>query len=326
MMSMRRVFIDWSTPALPSTAEYLCTRYTSDSVLDLQRTIVVFPGARAGRRLLEILVDQAEARQLVLVPPRLVTVGQLPELLYEAQRPVANALTQQLAWVAALRHARTRVLAHLTSHLPADHDLFAWCAFGELLAALHHELAGECLTFADVARRGETLAAFRESARWQALAAIQAHYLQVLETHGVWDQPTARLWTIDHGACRTGCDIILVGNEKTIAKTFAGIVQTGLYGVAKADPEAVLYDHGRPDWQPKHTCPTATDIPEMPASGSREPEVLTIPLRAPLARRTRGLERVRPWQAVEGSGVRLADRMRPGASQAMARGALLHAC
>ena len=56
-------------------------------------------------------------------------------------------------------------------------------------------------------------------------------------------------------------------NEKTIAKTFAGIVRTGLYGVAKADPEAVLYDHGRPDWQPQHTCPTATDRPEMPASG-----------------------------------------------------------
>ena len=27
----------------------------------------------------------------------------------------------------------------------------------------------------------------------------------------MWDQPTARLWAIDHGACRTGCDIILVG-------------------------------------------------------------------------------------------------------------------
>ncbi|HEY5869162.1 MAG TPA: UvrD-helicase domain-containing protein [Candidatus Tectomicrobia bacterium] len=114
-------------------------------------------------------------------------------------------------------------------------------------------------------------------------------------------------------------------NEKTIAKTFAGIVRTGLYGVAKADPETILYDHGRPDWPPQPTGSTATDIPEMPASGSGEPEVLTIPLRTPLARRTRGLERVRPWQAVEGPGVRLADRMRPGASQAMARGALLHA-
>jgi hypothetical protein len=161
--------------------------------------------------LLEILVDQAEARRLVLVPPRIVTAGQLPEILYEAQRPVANALTQQLAWVEALRHTDTRLLAHLTRHLPADHDLFAWLAFGELLAALHDELAGEGLTFADVATRGETLAAFHESARWHALAAIQGRYLQALEAHGLWDQPTARLRAIDHGACRTGYDIILVG-------------------------------------------------------------------------------------------------------------------
>ena len=83
---------------------------------------------------------------------------------------MANALTQQLAWVEALRNTETRVLSHLTRHLPADHDLFAWFAFGELLATLHRELAGEWLTFADVARRGETLVAFRESACWHALA------------------------------------------------------------------------------------------------------------------------------------------------------------
>ncbi|HSX83602.1 MAG TPA: hypothetical protein VLQ80_34250, partial [Candidatus Saccharimonadia bacterium] len=222
---MRKVFIDWSTPALPSTAEYLCTRYASDGALDLQRIIVVLPGARAGRRLLEILVDQAEARRLVLVPPQLVTVGQLPELLYAAQRPVANALTQQLAWVEALRHTETPVLAHLTRHLPSDQDLFAWLAFGELLATLHHELAGEGLAFADVATRGEALAAFRESARWHAMAAMQARYLQVLEAHGVWDQPTARLWAIDHGACRTGCDIILVGTVDLNATQRAMLAQ-----------------------------------------------------------------------------------------------------
>ena len=74
-MSIRRIFLDWSTPALLSTAEYLCTRYAADGVLDLQRTIVVLPGARAGRRWLEILVDRAEARRLVLVPPLIATDG-----------------------------------------------------------------------------------------------------------------------------------------------------------------------------------------------------------------------------------------------------------
>src|SRR5882724_5867375 len=67
-------------------------------------------------------------------------------------------------------------------------------------------------------------------------------------------------------------------NERTIPKTFAGIVRTALYGGAKADPEAVLYEHGMPDWQQKHIWPTVIDIPEMSASGSGEPEVLTIQL------------------------------------------------
>jgi len=114
-------------------------------------------------------------------------------------------------------------------------------------------------------------------------------------------------------------------HEKTISKTFAGIVRTALYGGAKVDPEAVLYEHGMPDWQQKQTRQTATDIPEMSVMGCGEPEVLTIQLRAPVARRTRGLERLRPSYVAEGSNVRLADRVRPGASQAMARGALLHA-
>jgi len=205
-MSMRKVFIDWSTPALPSTAEYLCTRYASDGALDLQRTIIVLPGARAGRRLLEILVDQAEARRLVLVPPQLVTVGQLTELLYAAQRPVANALTQQLAWVEALRHTETHVLAHLTRHLLSDQDLFAWLAFGELLAGLHHEFAGEGLAFADVATRGETLAAFRASARWHALADScdqrelhRLYQLSVVRSH----DPGRACTLYDHGAVKT---------------------------------------------------------------------------------------------------------------------------
>jgi ATP-dependent exoDNAse (exonuclease V) beta subunit len=38
-------------------------------------------------------------------------------------------------------------------------------------------------------------------------------------------------------------------NEKTIPKTFAGIVRTALCGEARAAPETVLYEHGMPDWQ-----------------------------------------------------------------------------
>src|SRR5712691_3887205 len=83
-----------------------------------------------------------------------------------------------------------------------------------------------------------------------------------------------------------------------------GDVKQAIYGWRGGVAELVdtvvgQYEHGMPDWQQKHTWPTHTDLPEMPANGSGEPEVLAIQLRAPLARRTRGLERVSPSQAIE---------------------------
>jgi RecB family exonuclease len=210
-MAISKVFLDWKAPVLPATAAYLSERYAATGVLDLQQILVVTPGGRAGRRLLELLVEYAEAHHLALVPPQIVTMGQLPELLYETPRPFAPALTQQLAWVTALRQTERPIVASLTSAPPADHDLFAWLAFGELLATLHYELAGEGLSFATVARRGQSLAAFRERERWQALAALQSRYLEVLDAQGVWDHPTARLWAMDLGGYRTMRDLILVG-------------------------------------------------------------------------------------------------------------------
>lgn len=209
-MPIHSVFLDWNNPALPSTAEYLCQRYASGGMLDLQQTIIALPGGRAGRRLLEILVDQAEERQLAFVPPKIVTAGQLPELLYDAKWPFANTLTQQLAWVEALRNTDERALTCLTHQLPADHDLFAWLGLGELLATLHRELAGEGLTFGDVATRSQTLATFNESERWHVLSAIQSRYLQVLQANDLSDQQTARLQAIDETAFWTDGDIILV--------------------------------------------------------------------------------------------------------------------
>jgi hypothetical protein len=210
-MPIHRVFIDWCEPALTSTANYLCCRYAANHLLDLQQVIIALPGGRAGRRLLEILVDTAEARQLALVPPRITTVGQLPEWLYGTQLPHANALTQQLAWIRALCRTDPSELAYLTPQLPAENDLFAHLTFVESLMALHRELAGHRLQFADVATAEQSLLSPREICRWQALAAVQCCYFNVLHDQGIGDPQHARLEAIDQGTCRTACDIILVG-------------------------------------------------------------------------------------------------------------------
>src|SRR5262249_30298854 len=150
--------------------EYLIERYARPRTLELGNVIVALPGSRAGRRLLEILVTRADERRLALVPPRIVTTGRLPELLYEAKKPFAGHLTQQLAWIEALRKINKRRLSRLMPILPEPGDLLAWLPLGEMLAQLHVELAGEALDFADVVREGKQLPGFNEGERWTILA------------------------------------------------------------------------------------------------------------------------------------------------------------
>jgi len=210
-MAIERVFLDWSQPALAAAVDYLIQRFASAGQLDLKNVVLALPGARAGRRLLEILVEQAEKRQLQLRPPRIVTVGKLPELLYVPKLPFASDLVQQLAWGAALRVSNPRNLQTIVPHPPAEDDLLAWLSLGEMLSRLHRELAADDFDFSKVAERGSQIESFQEAARWQALAQIQTQYLSALDRLGLWDQQTARLVAIRDRECRTESKIVLIG-------------------------------------------------------------------------------------------------------------------
>ncbi|MEX0714236.1 MAG: PD-(D/E)XK nuclease family protein [Pirellulales bacterium] len=210
-MPIERRWIDWQRPALAAAADYLVEVGSRAKRLDLGGVIVAVTGSGAGRRLVEILVERAESAGLPLVPPHVVTVGKLPELLYEARQPFADDTVQQLAWVDVLKSLGRDKLAPLVPRPPDDDDLFGWLALGQMLAHLHRELAGDALDFADVAEQGARLPAFHETGRWRLLAEIQQAYLRVLDTHGLWDLQTARLFAIEHGECRTDKRIVLVG-------------------------------------------------------------------------------------------------------------------
>ncbi len=154
-MPIRRIFFDWDQPALRGAADYLWSRYGTAGTagtLDLERLIVAVPGGRAGRRLLEELVRLSERQSAALVPPRIVTAGQLPELLYEVKRPFAGDLAQQLAWTQALKATRPKDVAQLIKRLPAADDLAGWLALGQTFSQLHRELAADALDFSHVLR------------------------------------------------------------------------------------------------------------------------------------------------------------------------------
>ena len=210
-MAIKRLFLDWQRPALAAAVDYLVQRFASAGKLNLEKVVLALPGGRAGRRLLEILVAEAETRHLQLRPPRIVTAGELPDRLYEPKRPFATNLVQQLAWSEALRASDPRHVQAVVPLTPADDDLPAWLSLGEMLGRLHRELAAGDLDFAIVAQRGRQIKGFQEAPRWQALAEIQAQYLGTLDRLGLWDRQTARLEAIRRRECRSEDEIFLIG-------------------------------------------------------------------------------------------------------------------
>ncbi len=209
--------IDIRRPALAEAAAYLERRFARNGQLDLSAVIVVTPGGRAGRRLLEILVDRAAERGLVFSPPRIETIGRLPELLYHPKFPFATTLTQQLAWARALRTTAPELLRALLPQPPAlnfapdaDPDA-AWLEFGEVLRRAHTELIADEHEFASVAQKVGPRAGAAEEARWKTLADIQARYLSLLDSLGLWDQQTARLEAVRRREFLASGPLVLIG-------------------------------------------------------------------------------------------------------------------
>ena len=149
-MNIQRVFLDWKRPALAAAVDYLFEQFATAGQLDLEQVVLALPGSRAGRRLLEILVAEAQRRQLPLCPPRIVTAGELPELLYEAKRPFADTLVQQLAWIEALRKTDPRHLRDDRPGCPARMICWPGSRWARCWAALHRELAADGLDFSKV--------------------------------------------------------------------------------------------------------------------------------------------------------------------------------
>ena len=138
--SITRVFLGWDRPLLVTAAEWLARRYGSADELNLGGVVVVVPGRRAGRRLLELLVLRAESSSRRLTPPRIETLGALPETLYPLQRPLANDLVQQLTWAKALREIGTGTQEKIVPKPPAADDALAWWSLGTLLWQQHREI------------------------------------------------------------------------------------------------------------------------------------------------------------------------------------------
>lgn len=233
-MAVSLVFTGWQQPILPFVASWLFQHYTaSDGTVDLSRLVLVTPGTRSGRRLLELLVERVEAAgkstgrtasrppgeqasapgrflPRVLIPPELVTVGGLPERLYTPTLRLADPLEALLIRARMLQEEGTEALAQLAMRLPPDAPLREWMALARDLQRLEGELATELLSPADVSERCEQLQIPFDHARWQALGWLSERYEARLEAHGLTDRERARRQALREGPLASEKTLCLV--------------------------------------------------------------------------------------------------------------------
>ena len=227
----RRLFLDWTRPLLPQAAERLVAHYADvGGASDEARMIgavVVVPGARAGRRLKELLLEAAEARGLRLVPPRVVTQGTLPELLYEAESPVVSGPVRRLVWAAALRDTAAdpsgrRDLNRVFAALPGSErwvarpggggagSLAEWAPLARELAHLARAVGAGGFRFREVADRCGGSLLHDDARRWRALARVQDRVEDRLRELGRRDPDLSRIRALEQGTVRLPGDVWLV--------------------------------------------------------------------------------------------------------------------
>lgn len=207
---MERVFLGWERPGLWSAADHLVSKYLRGGELDLSTTVIAVPGARAGRRLLEILVERAEAGGFVLRPPEISTVGELPEKLYEPTRPFASSVLRLLTWREALVRVPESELRALVPEPPPRDDWGSWLALAELVSRIHEDVLLEALRLADVATFLAGDGVERAETKWRALGVVEAEYESLLEKLGRTDPQLARFEAADRGRVSDDRDVVLL--------------------------------------------------------------------------------------------------------------------
>jgi ATP-dependent exoDNAse (exonuclease V) beta subunit/RecB family exonuclease/inactivated superfamily I helicase len=205
---VERIFLGWDRPILSAAVDYLHHRYCRSVDWDMAKVLLVLPSSAATRRLGEMLAERAAADRLRLTPPKILTVGALPEQLYQPRLPFADSLVQVLAWAAVLQQADRDFLAPLLVSVPAEDDLETWGRLAQLLSGLHRELATDLLLFTDVVKM---LEASPERSRWEVLARLQRQYLDRLHELDLWDIQTARRVAIEKAEPTTERDIVVLG-------------------------------------------------------------------------------------------------------------------
>ena len=211
---------DWDRPWLPRLARLLLKEWAADQSTprgDLSETVVIVPGKRAGRRLLELLALEAAEESQLLIPPRIVTLREAVALLLPLENePLSEAgtLTSRLAWREALRKLALSQLVKIQQIPKTSSREGAAQHLVSLAESLSAELGSVGLDCSMVAARIAALApesAEREEPRWEALAELQDCYRAVLQAWGYSDAGDVLREHLTHGTFKNSWRVMAVG-------------------------------------------------------------------------------------------------------------------
>ena len=206
--SCESLFLDWTAPLLPRAVDQLLERYAKGEVWDLSSLLCVLPTRRAADRLRTLLGWASESAKFQLVMPEVITIGELPEQLYQPPRNIALDFEQTLAWTQVLTTADPESLRDLLSVLPPPRPISPWMELAGTLRRLHSELASSERTFADVIDLTETPS---ERRRWELLTRLYDQYLLQINSADLCDPHWARRDAILRGRYKTEKTLVLIG-------------------------------------------------------------------------------------------------------------------
>lgn len=237
----RRIFLGWEQPPLGTAADWILGELGSD----LGDVVVALPGSRAARRLRELLARRAPSDW---TPPRIVTQGELSDVLVRLERPVASRLVRTLAWDEALAGLSAAELAQLLGTAPGTTrttDRRQRLRLAETVRTIHGELAPEGRDFASLAQGSLLPDLEQELARWRVLERAQLHYRELLESLELSDPHEGRLAAIEAGAVEPDQRVVLVGvadMNHLLARLLASILARVSVLVVAPEAEAEAFD------------------------------------------------------------------------------------
>ena len=159
-----------------------------DGILDLSGTVIVLPGARAGRSITRMLVIACEHAGIPMCPPKVLTPGELEFYLRPPTgKPIANGIEWRLAVMQAIEEANPTDRARI---LPTGISGNESRGLAERMIGVQRELSVACIGWSQLAHAAEERDGDPE--RYRVFERIMNRSRSILNNENVQDPEQAR--------------------------------------------------------------------------------------------------------------------------------------